>query len=61
MPNYTMPVDHKPTPAELEVRKVLENELYNHPDVDTDSLAFRIVVALGDVFSESSYLHWIKT
>lgn len=61
MPNYTMPNDHKPTPAELEVRKVLENELYNHPDVDTDSLAFRIVVALGDVSPESSYLHWIKT
>lgn len=55
-----MPKDHKPTPSEIEVRKVLGDELYNHPDVGINSIAFRIVVALGEVIPESSYLRWIQ-
>ncbi len=60
MGNYTIPTDHKPTPTELEVRKVLEDELYDHPDVDTSSLAFRIMVVLGEVIPESSYLYFLR-
>ena len=60
MGNYTMPTGHKPTPTELAVRKILDDELYDHPDVDTNSIAFRIMVAIGEVIPESSYLHYIR-
>ena len=60
MSNYTMPLDHKPTPAELEVRKVLEDELYLCQGIDTNAIAFRIMVVLGEVIPASSYLHYLK-
>lgn len=47
MSNYTMPTDHKPTPSELEVRKVLENELYRCQGININNIAFRIMVVLG--------------
>jgi len=60
MSNYTMPADHKPTPTELEVRKVLEDELYLCQGIDTNAIAFRIMVVLGEVIPASSYLHYLK-
>ena len=60
MSNYTMPTDHTPTPTELEVRKVLEDELYPYQGVDTNAIAFRLMVVPGEVIPASSYLHFIK-
>ena len=55
-----MPADHKPTPSELEVRKALEDELYLCQGIDTNAIAFRIMVVLGEVIPASSYLHYLK-
>lgn len=60
MSNYTMPLDHKPTPSELEVRKVLENELYRCQGININDIAFRIMVVLGEVIPASSYLYYLK-
>jgi hypothetical protein len=63
MPNYTMPADHKPTPSEFEVRKVLQDELSLCPEISTsaiNAIAFRIMVVLGEVIPASSYLHYLK-
>jgi hypothetical protein len=55
-----MPVGHKPTPSEVVVRKILEDELYQCLGIDTDAIAFRIMVALGEVLPTSVYLEYLK-
>jgi hypothetical protein len=55
------PIDHKPTSSELVVRGILEDELYRCLGIDTNAIAFRIMVALGEVLPTSVYLEYLKT